>query len=74
LAAFFLFSELTLLLATLSGLIFLAWLSRLIALLAGLSGLPALLTFPFHIICHDQSFSRSRARLSARGNLTPAST
>jgi hypothetical protein len=50
LAALFLLSELTLLLAALSGLIFLPGLSRLIALLAGLS---ALLVFPFHIICHD---------------------
>jgi hypothetical protein len=53
LAALFLFSELTLLLAALSGLIFLPGLSRLIALLAGLPGLSALLAFPFHIICHD---------------------
>jgi hypothetical protein len=53
LAALFLFSELTLLLAALSGLLFLPGLSRLIALLAGLPGLSALLSFPFHIICHD---------------------
>jgi hypothetical protein len=50
LATLFLFPKLTLLLAALSGLIFLPWLSRLISLL---SGLPALLAFPFHIICHD---------------------
>jgi hypothetical protein len=45
--------KLTLLLATLTGLVFLALLAGLIALLPGLSRLSALLAVPFHIICHD---------------------
>jgi hypothetical protein len=50
LATLFLLIELALLLATLTGLVFLALLAGLIALLPGLS---ALLAVPFHIICHD---------------------
>jgi hypothetical protein len=50
LAALFLFSELPLLISTVSRLIFLTLLSRFVALLAGL---PALLAVSFRIICHD---------------------
>jgi hypothetical protein len=78
LAALLLFSILSLLLAALSGLIFVALLTGLAALLARLSRLSTTLTVSFHIICHKQSSQLMRywahARFNSCFNLVAAAT